>query len=578
MKTHFFILILALYSLQCISQNVDIQLRQKVPMRDGINLSADIYKPEDTSKPLPTILIYTPYLNDEAVDRGMFFAKAGYVFISLDLRGRGNSEGTYFPFEKDGQDGHDAINWIAQQPWSNGEVGMMGGSYRGMVQWFTLKEMPKALKTIIPTASVGPGLDFPKTNGVFYDYSLQWLTFTAGKGHNDEMFGNGAYWGNKSEKKIKEGLAFKDWDKITLNERNPIFQKWIAHPDFDAYWQNFYPQQEHYEKMNLPILTITGYFDADQPGAMKYYKDHMKYGNANGKAQHYLVYGPWTHGGTRKPETAVGGLQFGNSAKIDMLQLHLDWFNWTLKNGKKPKFLKNRVNHFVMERNEWMHSEDFYQLANDSLTFYLSSPESTATSLFDAGQLINTKPGKEAPDSYSFDPLDTTTQVSTNTSDYYKVPIPGVLKNSLIYVSSPLKSDIELVGQAELGAYISLNVRDTDINATYYEIRESGETIYLGTDILRARYRESLEEATLAIPGEVALYRFKNSFFTHRKLLKSSRIAVHIEPLDPFSFQRNYNSGKDVSEETKADAVTAKVSLHHSKKYPSYLKLPVRRE
>ncbi|MEL7146794.1 MAG: CocE/NonD family hydrolase [Bacteroidota bacterium] len=578
MKFYLFLLTISIQSFVSIGQNVDILLRQKVPMRDGIQLSADIYLPEGNKKPLPVILIYTPYLNDEAVERGMFFAKKDYVFISLDLRGRGNSEGVYFPFEKDGQDGYDAINWITQQPWCNGQVGMMGGSYRGMVQWMTLKEMPEALKTIVPTASVGPGIDFPKKNGVFYNYMLKWLTFTSGKGLNLKNFSNDEFWQSKGLKKIKEGLPFKDWDMTALNARNPIFQKWIAHPDFDEFWQNLYPQPEHYATLDLPILTITGYFDGDQPGALKYYEDHMTHGSINGKGRHYLVLGPWTHGGTRKPETEVGGLQFGKNAKIDMMQLHLEWFNWVFKNGAKPGLLKDRVNHFVMETNQWAHSTAYHQLAGDTLSFFLSSPENTANSLYNPGQLTETIPGREDPDSFIYNPLDTVQQAATNGDNYYLSPIPSVLKNHLIYLSDPMKKDNELIGRIALDAYISLNVKDTDITTTYYEIRADGQTIYLGNDRIRARYRNSLEKAEMVTPGKIELYQFKSSFFTNRKLLKGSRIAIIMGPEESASSQRNYNSGKDVSEETKDDSVIATVTLYHSKKYPSHLKIPVRRE
>jgi len=340
MKQYLIIIGLILFSWTSVyPQDVDIKLYQNIAMRDGIHLSANIYFPDNTEKSYPVILIYTPYVNDEAVERGMFFAKNGYVFITLDLRGRGNSEGEYRPFEKDGIDGYDAIQWISQQDWCNGKIGMMGGSYRGMVQWMTLKNKPKALKTIVPTASVGPGIDFPKSGGIFSNYALKWLNFTSGVSRNGNLLGNSDYWNRKADKKYKEFIPFKDWDILALSKENPVFQTWIAHPDFDTYWQNFYPTKEDYKSFDLPILTITGYFDADQPGAMTYYEDHMKYGSKNGKANHYLIFGPWSHAGTRNPVTELGGLSFGSDSKLDMMQLHLDWFNWTLKNGEKPKLL-----------------------------------------------------------------------------------------------------------------------------------------------------------------------------------------------------------------------------------------------
>ena len=546
-------------------------------MRDGINLSANIYMPERMKEPLPVILVYTPYVNDEAVERGMFFAKEGYVFITLDLRGRGNSEGDYMPFEKDGGDGYDAINWIAKQQWCNGKIGMMGGSYRGMVQWFTLKEKPKALKTIVPTASVGPGLDFPKKNGIFGNYMLQWLTFTSGRSNNLKMFQNGGFWYEKSKKKFVQHLPFKDWDLIALGTENPIFNKWISHPDFDSYWQGFYPNKEDYESFDLPILTITGYFDGDQPGAMKYYRDHMAFGSESAKKKHYLLFGPWTHAGTRKPEDKVGGLEFGADAKVDMMQLHLEWFNWTLKDGEKPKVLKDQINYFEMNTNRWKAQKSFSAISTDTLTYYLSSADSKANSIFRPGKLQLNKAGKETPDSFDYDPLDTTIRSRYNNEDFYLSTIPTDIMGGLVYISDPL-DEMKIFGSIEFGGYIELNVPDTDMEVWYYEIKKSGETVYLGNDRIRTRYRKSLEKAELIKSKEINLYQFKTSYIASRKFDKFSRIAVTLEPSNNEYSQKNYNSGGDVSAETKKDAKVAKVKLHHSAKYPSYIKIPVSKE
>lgn len=546
-------------------------------MRDGVNLSANIYLPTERPEPLPVILIYTPYVNDEANDRGMFFARNGYVFISLDLRGRGNSEGTYAPFEKDGIDGYDAIEWISRQPWCNGKVGMMGGSYRGMVQWFTLKQKPKALVSMVPTASVGPGIDFPKGNGIFSNYALQWLTFTSGKSRNTNMFGNGGYWYSKALNKFKEKLPFNEWDMIALDARNEIFQKWIAHPDFDEYWQGFYPTAADYTGFDLPILTITGYFDGDQPGAMTYYKGHHAHASKAALDKHYLIYGPWSHAGTRTPVTELGGLQFGEDSKLDMLNLHLQWFDWTLKDKEKPAFLKDRVAVYTMKTNEWQYANSFEALASDTMTYFLSSPDTEAKHLHAPGKLVAETPGKESPDQYVYDPLDTTIPAAYAGADFYKDPSAGYGENQLVYLSEPLEADQVLVGQIELGAYIELDVKDTDFYVSVYEKTALGETIYLGADRLRARYRESLETSKLVTPGTVNFYHFDDFFFTARQLGKGSRLLLVITHGNNPTVQKNYNSGKDVSTESGADAKVATIKLHHSKKYPSYLKLPVKK-
>ena len=561
------------------AQEVDIQLYQKIPMRDGVHLSANIYMPTERPEPLPVILIYTPYVNDEANDRGMFFAQQGYVFISLDLRGRGNSEGDYAPFEKDGIDGYDAIEWISQQPWCNGKVGMMGGSYRGMVQWLTLKQKPKALVSMVPTASVGPGIDFPKSNGIFGNYALQWLTFTSGRSRNDNMFGNGGYWYAKSLKKYKEHLAFREWDMIALGDRNEVFQKWIAHPDFDEYWQGIYPTRADYASFDLPILSITGYFDGDQPGAMTYYEGHMANASASAKEQHYLILGPWNHPGTRNPVTELGGFKFGADSKLDMLDLHLQWFDWTLKGKEKPTFLKDRVAYYLMESNEWKYTNSYENTATESIQYYLSSQETEADHFLKAGQLLTEPAPKQSPDTYTYDPLDTASTPFYSGQDYYTSPDPGYIgKNNLVYLGEPLEEDTELFGRIELGAYLEMDVEDTDISAAVYEKTETGETLFLGNDAIRARYRNSLEKAELVKPGEVNLYTFDSFFITARTLKKGSRLFVVISSYGGSFNQLNYNSGKDVSDQTGADAKVAHVKLHLSKKYPSYLKIPVVKE
>jgi putative CocE/NonD family hydrolase len=160
---------------------------QKIAMPDGVKLSARIWMPEEMTKPLPTIFVFTPYISDESQQRGMFFAKNGYVYISVDVRGRGNSEGIFFPLEGDkhSKDIYDIVNWIAQQPWSDGQVAMRGGSYRGMVQWQAMKTRPRPLKTLVPTDAVYPGIDFPIHRSIFFPYMACWLSLTSGVTAND---------------------------------------------------------------------------------------------------------------------------------------------------------------------------------------------------------------------------------------------------------------------------------------------------------------------------------------------------------------------------------------------------------
>ena len=194
---------------------IDIVLEQQITMKDGIKLAAKIWKPAGLEKPVPAIFVLTPYISDEAQQRATFFAQHGYVYVSVDCRGRGNSEGEFYPFEQDGPDGAQVVRWITQQPWCDGQVAMLGGSYRGMVQWQTLRELPSGLKTIVPTAAAHPGIDAPWPNNIFASYFTRWLGFVTGKTGNTRLFGDTTYWSQKFYNLYKNHESFSKLAEIT---------------------------------------------------------------------------------------------------------------------------------------------------------------------------------------------------------------------------------------------------------------------------------------------------------------------------------------------------------------------------
>ena len=560
--------------------DVKILFLQKIPTRDGINLSATIYKPANQKEALPAIMQMTPYGFDSQHGLGMFFAQNGYTFVSVDVRGRGDSEGTYMPYETDGKDGYDAVEWIASQPWCNRKVGMMGGSYCGAIQWLIYKELPPSLKTIIPTASGAWGLDFPKYNNIFYPYIIQWLGSTAGHTANNNLMGSD-YWKGKYEEMYNDHIPFNKLDSVT-GIYHMAFQKWIQHPTFDDYWKSILPSKNEYEKMNIPVLTITGYFDADQIGALHYYNQYMTYASEEAKANHYLLIGPWDHSGTRRPIINVGNFKFGENSVLNMDQVSLEWFNWTMKDGEKPKILKDRVVYYVMGKNEWKSANRIEDISDDVLTFYLTSPNSEANDLFHSGYLTEQIPGKEAPDQVIYDPLknsgkDRYKRILTN-PNYAFLQTLIYDKEALCYHSAPLEEAVELSGKIEFTAYIEINTPDTDFEFSVYEITEKNEVIWLANDMIRARYRKSLEEEELAQPGKVEKYVFKGNYLTSRIIPKGSRLRVEFGYVDAPNIQKNYNSGKDVSTETAKDARTVTIKLHHSKEYPSAIRLPIKRQ
>ena len=214
----------------------------------------------------------TPYISDNYHQRGNYFSKHGYVFALVDVRGRGSSEGTFDPFMQEAKDGYDIVEWLAAQPYSNGKIGMWGGSYAGYNQWATLKEMQPHLKTIVPAASVKPGLDFPMLYNISFSYTVQWLTDTYGKTDNDNLFDDAPYWISKFSERYEKDLPFTSLDSL-VGIQSAAFHKWISHPSYDDYFKSMSPTAAQFNKMSLPILTITGSYDDDQYGALSYYRD-----------------------------------------------------------------------------------------------------------------------------------------------------------------------------------------------------------------------------------------------------------------------------------------------------------------
>jgi uncharacterized protein len=559
-------------------KSVDLMWAVKIPMRDGVRLNATVYRPHEQKDPLPVIFELTPYISDSYHARAYYFAQHGYVFALVDVRGRGNSEGRFEPFFQEPHDGHDVVEWIARQPWSNGKVTMWGGSYAGFDQWLTLREAPEHLATIVPVASVHPGADFPMFKNIFGPYDLQWLTFTSGVTPNENLFVESSFWISKFTELYREHRPFKELDQIAGNP-SPTFQLWVSHPTVDEPWKSLTISPEQYHSIHIPILTITGAYDGDQTGAFTYYRNHMKYGTDVAKAQHYLIIGPWDHAGTRTPKKEVAGLTFGDASLLDMNKLHTDWYDWTLKNGSKPEFLKKRVAYYVMAADEWKYVETLESISNSTRTLYLDSDAGHASDVTSSGKLGDAKPAGTQPDHYVYDPLDVRPgeleqeEIKNSLTDQrYALNLFG---NGVVYHSEPFAADTEISGFVKLTTWIAIDVPDTDFSVTLYEILPDGSSVALTSDMIRARYRESLSQEKLVKPGEINQYVFDGFTFFSRRIAKGSRLRLVLNCPNSINQEKNYNSGGVVAEETAKDARTAHVTIYHDASHPSRLELPI---
>jgi len=211
------------------ADRVNFQWNVQIPMRDGVRLSATVYTPRGQKSPAPCIFTLTPYIAQSYYDRGIYFASHGYPFLSVDVRGRGNSEGEFRPLIQEARDGQDVVEWLALQPYCNGKVAMWGGSYAGYDQWATAKEFPPHLATIVPAAAPYAGVDFPIRGNISDTYLMQWLTMTSGRTSQDKLFGDRFFWASKNRQWFESGTPFKDLDS-QLGNPSATFQLWVAHP------------------------------------------------------------------------------------------------------------------------------------------------------------------------------------------------------------------------------------------------------------------------------------------------------------------------------------------------------------
>ncbi len=554
-------------------QGVAAYLQQMIPLRDGVHLSAAIWRPLDQVKPLPVVMVLTPYVSDETHNRAVKFVKAGYVYVSVDVRGRGESEGVYTPLRGNGPDGADAIEWLAQQPWCDGRVVMMGGSYRGMVQWQILAQHPKHLVAVVPTASVYPGHDFPNAKGVMPSYTAQWLAFTSGRTSHEQLFGDGDYWLTQFTRMYMAGAAFTTLAPLAGDNQH-VFEEWLQHHAYDAYWASYNPDPKAWSTVDIPILAITGWFDGDQPGEMRYYREFSANAKPAELARLTLLAGPWDHAGTRYPQKTLGGVTFPDNSVLDIDQLQIDWFNWVLKGGKRPEILSDRVNFYEMGEGQWHHASSLAGMNDHTAKFYLSSVDGDASDVFHSGRLTAELPKDTEGDSLVLDPAGRDGLSTGSSPDFMLDQTDAFQKGHLIYQTGPLQQPMTIAGYVKLTLNLSVDTPDADVAAALYAITPDGKALALGSDYVRGRFRRGMEQEVPVTPGAVEPWVFDGFYLTDQQIPAGSRLRLVLLPLDTPFLERNANTGGPLGGET-AHGRVAHVSVHLDAAHPSFLELPV---
>jgi len=549
------ILLILIYSTtfaQQTTQNDSIYTIQDtvlIPTKSGIDISAIIVRKKTNSKPLPAILFYTTY--DQGTGDAIFGKRSAdrdYVGIVAYARGIRTDINNYKPYENEGTDIYDIIDWVSKQPWCNGTVGMFGGSYTGFSQWATAKNIHPALKTIVPQVAVMPGYDTPMENNVQMNLGLYWS--------HDNIYKKEPIRRSLPFEWFENGIAFKEMDSLA-GYKNLIFQKWLAHPDYDHYWKNMVPTPEEYAKINIPVLTTTGYYDGSQIGALQYFKLHTKY---NKNSIHYVVIGPYDHwGGQGRPAKNLMGYAIDSVANVSMMELAYDWLDYILKGKAKPELLKDKVNYQVMGTNEWRHSSTWQGINNDTLTFYLDkntlSAHKPKASKFEK-QIVDFKDRENQNNYYTaeiiFDSLD--------------------VSNGLTFRSKPFEKEFSINGSFMGNLYATINKKDMDISLALYELTPEGKYFFLTRYVGRASYANDNTKRQLLQPKQKASIPFDTTRFVSKKINRNSRLVILLNiNKHPFEIV-NYGSGKPVADETLKDAdLPLQIKWHND----SYIKIPV---
>ncbi|QTD57315.1 CocE/NonD family hydrolase [Parasphingorhabdus cellanae] len=560
-------------------KTVDVLLQNIVAAEDGTPLAITIWKPGPDNQRYPTVLVATPYVSDEAHPRARKYADRGYAMASLDLRGRGGSKGEFIPFSDHGTDICDAIAWIKEQPWSDDNVVMRGGSYRGMTQWMAARSCPDEIETMIPTASVYPGYDFPIVAGHrSQKYTAGWLGFVAGSAMNPNFYTDSDYWRERTS--YRDHVPFSEYDAF-IGLPSEHFQTWVNRLSEPEAWAASAWEPNDYAQMHMSVLTVTGYYDGDQPGALRYFREHQEGAPQSAAINHYLVMGPWSHGGTREPRQKLSeGVEFGPAAVFDMDQFNLDWFDWRLGRGAKPDLLKRRIAYYVGGAEEWRYANKLDEISSERRKFYLSATPDEAYDVFRSGHLVDAPVNQEEPHRFRSDPLDTSPADLTDTDwnairdGSLRSTVPAYMPETLIFHSPPLDKGLTLAGQMRLRLYLEMDTPDADIFVTVYAMFPDGQPLYLGGDVVRARFRNGLKPS-LVEPGVVEAYEFKNFLWNAWALPEGTRLRLTVGPYNDPSAQKNYNSGGRLGFETLDDARVAQIKLYHSTEYPSVLEIPV---
>jgi len=551
---------------------VDVRTDVKIPMRDGIQLSANIFLPKAAGK-FPVILVRSPYgKGDEKNGDGLFYASCGYVFISQDCRGKGASQGQWEPFLNEDADGRDTQKWVLAQPWCNGKIGTSGGSYVGFTQWMPAPNAGEHLKAIFCLVPlIDTYGDAAYVGGAFsLALMMGWGSMVSyGPGEEVTIFG----WAGKDWIKAYRTLPLCEWDRV-IGRKVQYLRDWVAHPRFDDYWAKR-GVRNRWQDITVPIFTVGGWYDIfaksvfEHVNAVRSTSRSLKARNH----QHVLM-GPWGHGISRSGK--VGDLDFGKDSVVKFHEIQTEWFDYWLKGNDAGdcKWAPFRI--FVMGRNEWRDEQD-WPLERTRFTPYYFRSRGSANTLKGDGKLSTVRPGNEAFDRFVYDPnnpvptLGGCNLVGCPAGPRDQTRAEG-RNDVLVFTSDKLETDLEVTGPVKVILYAASSASDTDWTAKLVDVHTDGRPINLCDGIMRARYRQSPQKPMLIQPGKIYRYEI-DLWVTSNVFLAGHKIRVEISSSNFPRFDRNPNTGAPFGK--SAEIIKATQTIYHDMEHPSHILLPV---
>ncbi len=534
-------------------------LRVPVPMRDGVRLSANVFLPAEAA-PRPAILVRTPYGKGTAlIPNYHAFVDRGYAVIVEDVRGRYDSEGAFDPLMQEPEDGDDTINWIARQPWSNGKVGMIGGSYLGIAQWKAALAGNSHLKAIFPVVSGDDDYRdrFYSPGGALkLGHRLEWLAENRKIPGYEPDF-NRFIW----------HLPLRTADMAATGRTDSEWKQAMDHPAFTEFWRNV-STREHLDEVHIPVFAVGGWYDNYVESDLDAYASIHKRTGLN----HVLI-GPWPHNMSYKFADA----DFGPQASVAVRGLQMQWFDQWLEGKDSALVSAAPVRVFLMGANRWREVRAWPPAVARPWKLYLDSA-GRANTLSGDGVLRERAPRTIASDAYVYDPRNPVPTrggaICCNPTVFPWGPLDQRAvekrRDVLVYSTGPLANDVEVLGPVKVVLYVATNARDTDFTAKLVDVFPNGYARILSDGILRLRYRESLEKAVLAEPG--AVYKLTiDAGVTGNVFQRGHRVRIEVSSSNFPRFDRNPNTGGLIADETRL--LRASQTIYHGRLRPSHVEL-----